>query len=79
MPSQSLSDVTQNDWIRACEKLGLRVEKNHGKGSHVLVKHPANNNKYTIQRNLYKQINQKIFNLMKKWGFSEEQIWGALR
>lgn len=79
MPSRSFSDITQSQWIKACHKLGLVVESKHGKGSHVLVKHPQTEHKYTIQNNLHKFINMKIFKKMLEWGFEEEQIWDALK
>lgn len=79
MPSESLADIKQNDWIRACRNLGLQVETRRGKGSHVLVKHPRNGMKYTVQSDLHKIINIKIFNKLKQWGFTEEQIFEALR
>lgn len=79
MPSESLSDVKQSDWIRACHKLGLIVDTKHGKGSHVLVKHPNNGMKYTLQRDLNRIINIKIFNKLKQWGFDEKTIFEALR
>lgn len=79
MPSESLADITQGDWIRTCHKLGLTVETKHGKGSHILVKHPVNGTKYTIQRDLHRIINIKIFNKLKQWEFTEEKIFEALR
>ena len=79
MPSRSFSDLTQSQWIKACIKLGLVVETKHGKGSHVLIKHPKTEHKYTIQNNLHKFINMKIFKKMLEWGFEEEQIWDALK
>lgn len=79
MPRESLADVKQRDWIRVCRKLGLQVETNRGKGGHVLVKHPSNGNKYTVQSDLHKIINIKIFNKLQQWGFTEEQIFEALR
>ena len=79
MPSRSFSDITQSQWIKACTKLGLIVEFKHDKGSHVLVKHPKTEHKYTIQNNLHKFINMKIFKKMMEWGFEEEQIWNALK
>ena len=79
MPSRSFSDITQSQWIKACEKLGLIIESKHGKGSHVLVKHPKTEHKYTIQNNLHKFINMKIFKKMVEWGFEEETIWDALK
>ncbi len=79
MPSRSFSDITQSQWIKACHKLGLIIESKHGKGSHVLVKHPQTEHKYTIQKNLHKFINMKIFKKMMEWGFEEETIWDALK
>ncbi|MEA3450034.1 MAG: hypothetical protein U9Q85_03625 [Patescibacteria group bacterium] len=78
MPSRSFSGVTQAQWERACFKLGLSVDKKSGKGSHILVKHPSTNHKYTIQKNLHKFINIKIFKKLLEWGFDEESIWNAL-
>jgi len=79
MPSESLADVKQSDWIRASRKLGLQVETKHGKGSHVLVKHPTNGTKYTVQHDLHRVLNIKIFNKLKQWGFTDEQVFEALR
>jgi predicted RNA binding protein YcfA (HicA-like mRNA interferase family) len=78
MPNRSIASVSQTDWIRACEKLGLTIDTSHGKGSHVLVKHPTNGTKYTIQRNLHRLINIKIFKKLIEWDFSEKQIWDAI-
>lgn len=64
MSSRSFSDITQIQWIRACRKLGLIVETEFGKGSHVRVLNPKTQNKYTIQYNLHKFINIKIFKKM---------------
>ena len=79
MPSESLADVTQNDWIRACRKLGLEVDTRHGKGSHVLVKHPRDGRKYTIQRDLHRVINLKILKKLVEWGFSEKDVFEAIQ
>jgi len=43
------------------------------------VKHPQTGHKYTIQKNLHKFINIKIFKKMLEWGFDEERIWEALK
>ena len=75
----NFSDLTQKDWIKACNKLGLIVNQKRGKGSHCLIKHPKTNCKYTIQRHLHKFINIKIFNKMLEWGFEEEDIQKALQ
>lgn len=79
MSSHSFSDITQKQWKMACQKLGLIVEENCGKGSHFLVKHPQTEHKYTIQKNLHKFINMKIFKKMLEWGFDEEKIWDSLK
>ncbi len=79
MSSRSFSDITQARWIKACLKLGLVVDRSFGKGSHVRVEHPRTQAKYTIQYNLHKFINMKIFKKMMEWGFEEEQIWEALK
>lgn len=34
MPKRNFFDISQADWIKACKKLGLRVETKRGKGSH---------------------------------------------
>jgi len=78
MPSRSFSDISQKQWIKACKKLGLQIESKSGKGSHVLVKHPSTGHKYTLQKNLHKFINIKIFKNLLEWGFDEEEIWHAL-
>lgn len=79
MSSHSFSDITQAQWIKACRKLGLIIETKSGKGSHVLATHPHTQHKYTIQYSLHKFINLKIFKKMLEWGFTEDQIWEALK
>lgn len=76
---QGLSDVKQRDWIRACRKLGLDVDCSKGKGSHCLILRPGTPDRYTLQKNLYKIVNEKIFRQMVRWGFAENQIETALR
>ncbi len=73
------SDLKQLDWLRACKKLGLEVDCRRGSGSHCLVKHPKTGAKYTIQHNLHKFLNMKIFKKMMEWGFQESVIWDALK
>lgn len=71
-------DITQNEWIKACRKLGLEVDCTRGKGSHCLVKHPHSGVKYTLQHDLHKFLNMKIFKKLMEWGFQEKDIWDAL-
>jgi len=79
MSNHSFSDITQSQWIKACLKLGLKVDCGFGKGSHVRVEHAHTKAKYTIQHNLHKFINMKIFKKMMEWGFEEEKIWDVLK
>jgi predicted RNA binding protein YcfA (HicA-like mRNA interferase family) len=79
MSSHGFSDITQSRWIKAYQKLGLLVDYGFGKGSHVRIEHPQTKAKYTVQRNLHKFINMKIFKKMLEWGFDEEKIWNALK
>lgn len=46
MPSESLSDITQRQWLRACAKLGMVIKENVGKGSHVTVMNPRTGARY---------------------------------
>ena len=77
----SFSDITQRDWLRALPKLGIKVVtgKLGGKGSHIKVFIPNIDRPYTIQTDLNKLINEKIFKKLVLAGFSEEQIWEALQ
>lgn len=73
------SDLKRNDWIRACKKLGLIIDCSRGKGSHCLIIHPQTHQQYTLQKNLHKFINIKIFKKMLEWGFEENEVWEALK
>ena len=59
MPSRSFSDITQARWEKACLKLGLNIETKRGRGSHILIKHPRTEHKYTIQKDLHKIFKYK--------------------
>lgn len=71
-------DQSQKDWIRACTRLGLEVSKKRGKGSHILVKNPKSGAKFTIQNKLFNIVNLKIYKKLLEWGYSEDEINGAL-
>jgi len=45
----------------------------------MLVEHPHNGTKYTLQYDLNRIINIKIFNKLKQWGFDEKMIFDALQ
>jgi hypothetical protein len=80
----SLGNIKRLDqWLRAGEKLGLRVcrgtkhpstfrnpkmPKDTGRASLIAV----------IPNNLHKTMNQKIFKEILKFGIKEDDIWEAL-
>jgi hypothetical protein len=74
----SLSDLKQKDWIKACEKLGVEVNVKSGRGSHALIKRPGSSEKYTLQNDLHKILNQKYYKKLQDWGFSDSEINKAL-
>lgn len=76
---RSLSDIKQKDWVKACKRLGLEVNKRAGKGSHILVKSPNSGAKTTIQNHLYPIANLQIYKKLLEWGFKEEEIDKALK
>lgn len=81
---QNLGNIKRDqEWLKAADKLGLRV---CGGSKHPYTirdpKMPEDNGKAsliaTIQSDLHKTINQKIFKEILKSGVSEEDIWKAL-
>ena len=75
----SINDANQEDWIKACHRLGLDV-KNFGKGSHIRVYGGKNQDgPLTIQYKLNNIINRKILKNLKNLGFSEDEITEALK
>jgi hypothetical protein len=76
----SFSDIKQRDWIRALQKLNIKIKigKLGGKGSHVKAFIGTTQRPYIIQSDLNKLINQKIFKKIVAAGNSEDSIWDAL-
>lgn len=86
-----IKNLTQNDWIKACKRLGLDVDKTKGRGSHCCVYEPncktKNTSEYliaTIQRNLYPQIQTKILKRVVCYGiesakYTEQDVWLVLK
>ena len=81
-----LNSVKQpQQWIRAAEKLRLSVSSSSSGTSHVTIRDPNNLNREdissliaTVQKNLYKQANQRIFKQILAFGKTEDDIWRAL-
>jgi hypothetical protein len=82
----SLNNIkTPQEWLKVAEKLSLRTAKSTGGTSHCTIRDPKNldNNDpksliATIQKNLYKQANQRIFKQIIDFGIVEDDIWKAL-
>ena len=81
-----LGKVTQSDWCKCAERLGLIASVSGGRGSHAVIRDP----KYpepsdyrgliaTIQKDLQKQYNQTIFKHFLDFGILEDDIWKALK
>ena len=73
------------EWLKVAEKLGLRITRSTGGTSHCTIRDPKNPNDddsksliSTIQKNLYKQSNQRIFKQIIDFGIPEDDIWKAL-
>ncbi len=81
-----LNNIKQSDWIKAAEVLGLSAVKSTSGSSHTYnIRDPQNPNREdvrglisTVQINLYKQANQKIFKRFIAFGIAEDEIWKAL-
>lgn len=76
----SLTDLTQKRWGKACRKLGLRIDKHSGKGSHIRVYSPNDKmHPITIPYHTHKMISTCIYKALLEWGFSKDEIDKALR
>lgn len=75
------SDISQKTWLKACKKLGLKVDKSRGHGSHARVYSPDNPSAapITIQKHTYKCVNKEIYKALLSIGFAEEEIDEALK
>ncbi len=75
-----ISDLSQKQWIKACKKLGLKVDKNSGKGSHVRV-YPLSKalRPMTIPYHTHKMISIALYKKLLEWGFEESEIDKALK
>lgn len=74
----SLTDLTQKQWCKTFEKLGYKVDKKKGKGSHFRVVNPGVGNT-TIPHNCHKFISLELYKALLKWGNSEQEIDSALK
>jgi|GEM_PF-2442390 hypothetical protein len=85
-----IKNTTQKEWMKACEKLGLRVFPAHGKGSHCAVYKdslclPSNSDccVVTIPGNIYANfqrdlVKKILFHGIQSGKYSENDIWRAL-
>ena len=87
---KGLNNISQADWVRVAEKLGLSIARSNSGTSHYLnIRDPLNLNIddvrgviTTLTPNCYKQANIKIFlrilHFGEKRGIIEDDIWKAL-
>jgi hypothetical protein len=84
-----IKNKSQKDWMKVCEKLGILVRVDYGKGSHIAVYKdncPPEDRKcciVTIQKNLHSEIQRDIFKKILTYGidtkkYTEDDIWKAL-
>lgn len=75
-----ISDLTQKQWIKACKKLGLEIDKKSGKGSHVRVYPPSQALRpMTIPYHTHKMMSISLYKKLLEWGFEENEIDSALK
>lgn len=75
----SLTNMKQKDWVKACKKLDLVVDKKKGKGSHYRIINPDTNQVTTLPSHCHKFISIAIYNTFLEWGISEEDLDKALK
>lgn len=75
----SLTNLKQKDWVKACKKLGLVIDKKKGKGSHYRIVNPDTNQTTTLPYKCHKYISLNIYGTLLEWGISEEDLDKALR
>ena len=82
---QGIEKIRQSDWGTAAKRLGLDFSKSWGKGSHGVIRRPQFPDPSdtrgliaTVQKDLGKQHNQRIFKQLLDCGSSEDDIWKAL-
>ena len=84
-----IKNKNQKDWIKVCEKLGIIVRLDYGRGDHAVAYKndcPPEDRKCviaTLTRNMHAGIQRdtfkKILNHGQKTGlFGEDDIWKAL-
>lgn len=81
---QQLGNIKKGEeWLKVADKLQLRICRGSKHPSTIRdPKLPEDNGKAsliaTIQSDLHKTINQKIFKELLKFGIPEDDIWKAL-
>lgn len=70
----NLTNTSQKDWCKACKRLGLKIDKKKGKGSHYRVTNPANNKITIVPYKCHKFISLGIYKTLLSWGFEEDEI-----
>ena len=85
-----LNNKTQKDWLKACERLGVIVSTESGRGSHAAVYKddcPPENSEcciLTIKKNPHNQMQSSCFKKLLHYGieskkYNEDDLWKALK
>jgi len=84
-----IKNKTQEDWIKVCEKLNIKVSREYGRGDHAVAYKddcPPEDRKCviaTLTRNTLSCVQRDIFRKILSHGlktgkFKEDDIWNAL-
>ncbi len=85
-----IKNLTQDEWMIACKRLGLSVRVDSGKGSHVGVYKsddcPSDRSEClvtTLQGNMYPNLQRGVMKRVVLYGrqsgkYSEDDIWKAI-
>ena len=85
-----LNDKTQDNWIKACERLEIDIRTDFGRGSHVVAYKddcPPENSEcciMTMKRKPHNQIQKDSFKKLLHYGiesgkYTEEDMWKAFK
>lgn len=89
--TQQIKNLKQNDWVKACEKLGLWVAPGGGRGSHVAIYASSKSDRsdrsslvLTVQKHLTPNIQTDKLKHLVAYGqaskqYTEDDVWRALK
>ena len=65
---------TTKQFLRACRKIGLILNKKSGKGSHVKIINPKTNHSFPVPRKLPRGLQVAIVKKVESWGYDREKF-----